>query len=512
MDADSGYLSQEPNSPRPGARKAPAGELAQFDKTVTDATVARFTSVQMQIEQPLLRYISRFPGKKYRPIALRLMVLGTSEDDAKPHIVVLCLAAQARRVRKFFDKDAVRALYQPEDDTLPSFKIHVYGRPPEPKQGEDDVITVLIPTQFEKTYCGARIVLRFPSGDEKRATFGGIIKVVAQDGGTSLYGLTAGHVLVDDDEDLNNPHSDTSDDTFAGSSLVLSDSDGSDGGNDDDEMGAEDELVADWDASLLNAPTGTSQWPSTELKPLGVISKNTPHLRSGDVNKSVASNAFYDWALIQLSSYRPNRITPTRTNSGTMHDMINIGVVDGMLHHGLVVSDPASKRVLVLSGSSGPKAGALSALPSRLLLGPGKEFVSTLLFNPDTGMQISDGDSGSWVIDQATLEVYGYIVAADSFGSGYVIPLQNAFTDIKKRLGAQAVTLATPEDVAAAANLLTKQLDQRTLVHSEDSTVIRREPLSHDAFLSLSGLEKEEYERETIREWEANPATHWSGM
>lgn len=234
MDADSGYASQGPNSPRPGAGKAPdlGGELSEFDKTVDDAVIKRFTNVEMQIEQPMLRYISRFPAKKYRPMALRLMVLGTTEVDARPHIVVLCLPTQARRVRKFFDKESVRALCQPDDDTLPSFAVHIHPRAPETKGGDDDAIEVFVPIQADATYCGAPIRVYLPSDVEKRATFGGIIKVVAQDRSVKLYGLTAGHILADDGPDETTLMSDISDEMSAESSFGVSDSDS----KDDDSM------------------------------------------------------------------------------------------------------------------------------------------------------------------------------------------------------------------------------------------------------------------------------------
>lgn len=61
-----------------------------------------------------------------------------------------------------------------------------------------------------------------------------------------------------------------------------------------------------------------------------------------------------------------------------------------------------------------------------------------------------DGDSGSWVVNEKTLEVYGYVVAADAFGGGYIVPLDDALRDIADKLQAQSVELATIIDMATA--------------------------------------------------------------
>ena len=47
-------------------------------------------------------------------------------------------------------------------------------------------------------------------------------------------------------------------------------------------------------------------------------------------------------------------------------------------------------------------------------------------------VDISEGDSGSWVIDSETLEVYGHVVAVDALGGCYVIPLLDVFADVEQ--------------------------------------------------------------------------------
>lgn len=51
------------------------------------------------------------------------------------------------------------------------------------------------------------------------------------------------------------------------------------------------------------------------------------------------------------------------------------------------------------------------------------------------------GDSGAWVIDPVTNELYGHVVASDVFGIAYVIPIDDIFKDIKLRLSLKAIKL-----------------------------------------------------------------------
>ncbi|KAK5989223.1 hypothetical protein PT974_10725 [Cladobotryum mycophilum] len=75
-----------------------------------------------------------------------------------------------------------------------------------------------------------------------------------------------------------------------------------------------------------------------------------------------------------------------------------------------------------------------------MLLGPGQAFVDSFLLTPD-GDTITDGDSGSWVVDPETGNVYGHVVATDPFGDAYVIPFDNLLDDIRRCLNATSVKL-----------------------------------------------------------------------
>ncbi|RYP53649.1 hypothetical protein DL768_001429 [Monosporascus sp. mg162] len=442
----------------------PAQSLAEFDKHVDDDTISRFSHIQSQIEKPLLKYVCKFPGK-YRSMAIRLMVLGTSESEAKPYIVVLAPEDQCKRVRKFFDKSSVRGLCQPVDETVPSFEVLIYGRPPEPKEGGDD-IDVLVPLIngnlgfTSDTYCGAPIIVRQPSGVEKRATFGGIVKAVSENGDFRLYGLTAGHVVGDADDDMSIQ---SATDTVAPSddlSISDSDSDSDTDGSVEEILEAVEEAVEDVELSeelkkaLAFQDDSSASWSSLELGNLGRISKGSSHVSPWyEMGRTWVTGENFDWALIEMTNYKPNRLRPRlRTKEEGSHAVASTS-------GDLVMPPPFSDyvgikiSVVVISGSEGPKRGHISALPSRLLLYPGRKFVNSLVVNLEDNKRIVDGDSGSWVVNERTLQVYGHVVATDAFGGGYIVPLDETFRDVKNRLSVASVELPSMVDIASVMML-----------------------------------------------------------
>ena len=63
---------------------------------------------------------------------------------------------------------------------------------------------------------------------------------------------------------------------------------------------------------------------------------------------------------------------------------------------------------------------------------------------------IVDGDSGSWVVDPISHEVFGHAVASDILGDVYVVPIRDTFDNIKQSLGVSEVTLPTEDDIRHA--------------------------------------------------------------
>lgn len=62
-------------------------------------------------------------------------------------------------------------------------------------------------------------------------------------------------------------------------------------------------------------------------------------------------------------------------------------------------------------------------------------------------LALQSGDSGAWVVDKDTSEVYGHVIASDVFGRGYIIPVCDLFEDIKNRFSAEAGSLPSKDDI-----------------------------------------------------------------
>jgi hypothetical protein len=54
---------------------------------------------------------------------------------------------------------------------------------------------------------------------------------------------------------------------------------------------------------------------------------------------------------------------------------------------------------------------------------------------------LEPGDSGAWVVDSASNQLYGHVVASDVFGVSYIVSASDVFRDIQLRLSLKAVKL-----------------------------------------------------------------------
>jgi hypothetical protein len=95
--------------------------------------------------------------------------------------------------------------------------------------------------------------------------------------------------------------------------------------------------------------------------------------------------------------------------------------------------------------------GLLSQVPGGIMLDPSHGFVEAYLMVLDEGQAVADGDSGAWVVNPVSMEVYGHVVATDVTGDVYVVPLHRSFEEMRDRLGVEAVDLPGTADLLDAA-------------------------------------------------------------
>jgi hypothetical protein len=95
-------------------------------------------------------------------------------------------------------------------------------------------------------------------------------------------------------------------------------------------------------------------------------------------------------------------------------------------------------------------------------------IASTFLFCSE----LEYGDSGSWVVESSTGKVYGHLIAANSFGEGYVVLLDEILHDIPRVMGDEtvSVTIATENDL--------RQYKWRRIAERDESNDISQDEAS----------------------------------
>ncbi|RYP44145.1 hypothetical protein DL768_009380 [Monosporascus sp. mg162] len=401
-------------------------DLLIFNLKVDVSLKQRFNDILDRIEEPLLKYIQK-PRERYQPISVRFGYLGTSERDVKPSIIVFCCEEKSKRVGKFFKKSLAKDLCRPPNGEFPTFEVYVVGSRPYPRLRELDVEVQIATPELAlgnrdvETFCGAPIRLLSRGSSKKLyATLGGLIKVSVHGSDPKLFGMTAGH-LLENWSDIQE-------------SELASDS---------------DDIESDYSSSPeedtdRNPPQysdeHTDPWNFSQYHPVNT-SIATPTTGPGS-----SRGRYYDWAVFEVDEARRNLLPAQTLTEQLVGDLI-------MPREESISSFENPRSVVMLSASGPMRRGSLTDGPSRLLLGPGRALVKTLIFTLGDGHTVVDGDSGSWIVDPESLEVFGHVIASDILGDIYVVPICDAFKDIKKCLNCSSVTLPTADDIRRATSL-----------------------------------------------------------
>lgn len=72
----------------------------------------------------------------------------------------------------------------------------------------------------------------------------------------------------------------------------------------------------------------------------------------------------------------------------------------------------------------------------------------------DFALELIPGDSGAWVVDGITGEVYGHVVSIDTFGEAYVLPIQCTLDEIRSHIKAKSVWLPSRIEFDKESNQL----------------------------------------------------------
>lgn len=125
--SDTGTVQSQPRPTR----------IRPIKRPIDISTTRRANDVIEQMSLLLQEHMAKSKRYKYlsRPkhnppsISIRPVVLGATEEDAKTCLVIFCADSHGAhdQIRDFLRKSFVKELYQPQDSTLPSFDVHVFG-------------------------------------------------------------------------------------------------------------------------------------------------------------------------------------------------------------------------------------------------------------------------------------------------------------------------------------------------------------------------------------------------
>lgn len=439
--------------------------LKVFNEEIPTHVKDRFFDLQELFDRPLYERLVN-SGKSLGPISSKLKRLGESEQTSAYWLVIQCEPKIAKCIRQFFDQDHVKSEYQPSNESggLPWFNIWICPEPLVRLAMECKMDEGIFLDLKESTLCGTLVKVQ-----GRIATVGGVIMVKAQ-GEESLYCLTAGHII-----------------SIASSLAGMRDA------RDEEEQDlsdveSEDRLNSD-DFELDFAPGDDSRKGQT----LGIskIDFLQPRPIRFVEETQYKTKRCFDWALAALDEadlYRPN--CPMRAGSDDEGGVTITTVDNGELRETDRRSTrlPSSRPTALIGGVSGFKSGILSGSPSSYMSAPATSFAKMYTLTLTAGSGETDfettnkedantltapevGDCGSWVVDEATNEVYGHVIASDIFGEVYVAPLKKTLKQVEEILEADSVSLPTRSEVAAWIDVHTAHvaIDSRTLAAKLDS-------------------------------------------
>ncbi|KAM5349704.1 hypothetical protein ACJ41O_006209 [Fusarium nematophilum] len=330
-------------------------QLRPISKPIDETTARRADDVIERMSGLLEEYMAKHKRRAI-PIAIRVAMLGTTQDDVKACLVVFCDDKKGihDRVRRFLRKPRAIELYRPQEAALPSFDVHVVGPPPRKRAG----LAVDIPYSNllgspETTLCGMPVYFVQEDGSTNVATMGGLLEMGFPSGKIQLYGLTTAHGIMDLDD---------SDDDDASLSDESSDfDDSSSDSTTTSHCRHAPPAKVDWGPWLDSLPHEKTLHSSRP--PQGTVRE--PVVLSTLVNEG--DGVFRDWALFPFPSVtispKPNMLHVIGKGPMPLRVPATLGDLSG------------NRPVMVITGSSGPASATLSPCLSRIRLTPGTVFV-----------------------------------------------------------------------------------------------------------------------------------------
>lgn len=377
---DSGYGTSQntPDTQRsinhdsiPGTSPSPllgGNGLKVFNKKINPETTARFREIVPELERLLAAHLRDNTARllwskpsRVRPKAIRLLTLGITDTDTAEYIVLFCHESEVNRVQGFFNEPIAKGLYEPEDRTVPSFKVLVSGHAFRLRSGETDILVMLGANENEwPTLCGQPVLFEKVGSladrrKASRAIIGGMIKVIDHTDFTYLYAMTAGHAilgLMDQENETTNtqPQPSGSGQASQKDDSILLDPFGSHLGPVVEDSTVRDEIL------------------TSEVQ--GIVVKTFCTL-------PILYPSSHDWALVHVTDPKPNKYLPQGINGPPIKRDI-VSCYEGF--------PDTPEQAILMNKSKGDIHGSISEIPARIALGSADDFIDVYVFTPDSSV------------------------------------------------------------------------------------------------------------------------------
>ncbi|KAI1478384.1 hypothetical protein F4774DRAFT_385711 [Daldinia eschscholtzii] len=435
--------------------------VSRQDIIIDDNMINKLKPARDYIETLLLKELNRRyakTGRPYKPISTRLAMMGTSKNDARLHILIFCRRELQKGVQRLVKKHNIRDSYTANDAAIPTFEITVHGLEPHMCSFIEVISSsktlrranqiARLMDKFPPPVSGVPISFRRPGYNEQRnATLGGAIKMVTKDNGEEFFGMTASHMLRDWGHNPNTTGSNSpiSEDGRINAwtpfptyeDMNIDETQGYEPEEETDDKYSDDECHIDTSGINTGNPSHSyngMSWQFEDTVVFGQVVEPPFWDQSPGVRKD------YDWALFKCVT---NGWGDLVNEHDISHESLTLSV--SLKRPGAT----GNKSVDVCCCSVGARPAKILAESGRILLGEGEQFVDTFMIKMSRSADIFDGNSGSWVIDSKSYEVYGQLVAVDALGDGYVIPMSDILNDIKLYFEAESVELGRLSDLFA---------------------------------------------------------------
>ena len=260
------------------------------------------------------------------------------------------------------------------------------------------------------------------------ATLGGFIMV-----DDVCFGLTTAHTFLDEETEEDFGQQSITEDGLEPHLYDIDwanedDSDGNDEGTDPD------------------APQGNGQGQALQRLSINLVADGRKYRsESGELRHVTASSQRFsrsglDWALCDLGDYRQYAI-----NAVYLPPNLRIDQSRELLFFNKLKSTPPLGKIFVAT-RNGVVAGTGTGSGTSIKLGNDDEL--RRVWSIELESSLSSGDSGAWVVDAESGDVYGMVVAGSSgLHEEYIVPATDIGQDIQQVMRADTVSLPVWQDV-----------------------------------------------------------------